>query len=220
MSGFLQRTAPVWAGLLVTGLALAANDKDVLFKTNFENGKKAGWKMTDCDAWKIVETDKGKSLGLVKQSDYKPTVRSPVNYALIEDVTAGDFKLDVKVKSTTPNYAHRDLCLFFGYKDPEHFYYVHLGKNADPHAHSIFLVNGSPRVSIAKERTKGTPWTDDWHDVRIVRNAKTGDIFVYFDDMKKPIMHAVDKTFPSGKIGLGSFDDTGIFDELVIRGSK
>ena len=67
------------------------------------------------------------------------------------------FVLDVKVRSTTRDYGHRDLCLFFGHQDPSHFYYVHLGKQADEHANSIFIVNGKPRVSIAESRTRARP---------------------------------------------------------------
>ena len=66
----------------------------------------------------------------------------------------------------------------------------HLGKQAGPHANSICLVDGKPRVSIAETRTEGTPWTDRWHHVRVVRTVKDGLIRVYFDDMDKPAMTA------------------------------
>lgn len=177
------------------------------------------WQMTDETAWRLAEGKSGKGLELFRQSNYKPKVRSPVNYALLKEISVGDFVLDVDVKSTARDYGHRDLCLFFGHQDAEHFYYVHLGKSADPAAHSIFLVNGKPRVSIASERTKGTPWTNGWHHVRVRRELASGKIEVYFDDMEKPIMLAIDKTFGAGKIGVGSFDDTGVFDNLTIKGS-
>ncbi|MFO0947646.1 MAG: hypothetical protein U1D30_17270 [Planctomycetota bacterium] len=190
----------------------------MLWKADFESGELAGWKMTDAKAWRIEKTDMGKSLTLFRQSNHKPKVRSPLNYALLEDLPVTDFTLDVKLQSTARDYGHRDLCLFFGFQDPEHFYYVHLGKEADPHAHSVFLVNGAPRLSIAKERTEGTPWTDGWHHVRLKRNAESGDIEVFFDNMDKPVMKANDKTFTWGTVGIGSFDDTGRFDDIVLRG--
>jgi hypothetical protein len=203
-------------------VARAADELPIVYQASFEDGKLSDWKMTDGSAWKIVETDRGKTLGLVKQSDYQPKVRSPFNYALVNDVAVTDFTLDVNVKSTTRDYGHRDLCLFFGHQDAEHFYYVHLGKHADPHAHSIFLVNAEPRVSIVKDgdRTKGTPWTDGWHHLRVTRSAGSGETRVYFDDMETPIMRAVDQTFKWGKVGVGSFDDTGLFDDLVVRGHR
>ena len=47
-----------------------------------------------------------------------------------------------------------------------------------------------------------------------------GSIRVFFDDMSEPIMIAEDKTFGAGYIGFGSFDDTGMVDNIVIRGAK
>jgi hypothetical protein len=186
---------------------------------DFESG--AGrWEPTDPAAWRVADENGNHALNLFQQSQYEPPVRSPKNIALLKDVMVGDFVLDLRVKSTVKDYPHRDLCVFFGHRDPSHFYYVHLGKKADPHSNSIFLVNGEPRVSIAKTRTEGTDWTDGWHRVRIVRKTGAGTIDVYFDDMAKPVMTAEDRTLGEGRIGVGSFDDTGLFDEVRVWGSK
>lgn len=108
----------------------------------------------------------------------------------------------------------------FGYQDAAHLYYVHLGKTADPHANSIFIVNSADRLSIAKTRNSGTNWDDNWHTVRIVRKVKEGSIEVFFDDMTKPVMTAEDRSFTWGQVGLGSFDDTGNFDDVRLWGKK
>ena len=70
------------------------------------------------------------------------------------------------------------------------------------------------------ETTAGTNWNDEWHHARIVRDVKSGKIEIYFDDMKTPIMTATDKTFAWGKVGIGSFDDTGRFDDVFLFGHK
>ena len=172
---------------------------------------------TDSSAWAIESRGSQSVLALIKaRSDYKPQVRSPFNRALVKEAQFGDFVMDVRVKTTHRDYGHRDLCLFFGYQDESHFYYVHLGQKADPHAHSIFLVDGKPRRSIATRRTAGTPWDAHWHRVRIVRDVTSGKIEVYWDDLAKPVMEAVDTTFGRGRIGVGSFDDTGLFDVLRV----
>src|SRR5262249_30312275 len=101
---------------------------------------------------------------------------------------------------------------------PSHFYYVHLAKAADEHAHSVFVVDDQPRVSIAAERTSGVAWTDGWHHVRLVRQAPTGQIAVYFDDMSRPVMTAKDARFTHGRIGVGTFDDTAQFDAIRVWG--
>ena len=56
--------------------------------------------------------------------------------------------------------------------------------------------------------------------MRLVRRVSDGLIEVYFDDMTKPIMRAKNTAFAWGRIGVGSFDDTGNYDDIVIRGIK
>ena len=48
-----------------------------------------------------------------------------------------------------------------------------------------------------------------WQHLRLTRNAVTGQIRIYANDMNRPILSATDKRFRSGHIGFGSFDDTG-----------
>jgi hypothetical protein len=197
-----------------------AGDLPLAYEDDFERDQATGWDFTDTSAWRIkrLEDQHKHVLEQFQASKYQPAVRSPLNIALLQGHDLGDFVLDLQVRSTTRDYGHRDICLFFGHQDPSHFYYVHLGKQADDAANSIFLVNGKPRVSIAEKRTKGTPWTDGWHHVRIVRTVKDGLIQVYFDDMKSPAMSTHDQTFTHGRLGVGSFDDTGMFDEIRIWG--
>ncbi len=189
-------------------------------KETFSQGADA-WSTTDPTAWKITTVDGGNSVFELteKRSDYQPPHRSPLNIALRKDILFGDFELTAKVKTTHPSYGHRDLCFFFGYRDPAHFYYVHLGQATDDHANQIFIVDGAPRTKISLRTTEGTPWKDDhWHTVKIVRRVQSGLIQVFFDDMEKPVMEASDKTFTSGQLGIGSFDDTGMWDDIVVRG--
>jgi len=42
----------------------------------------------------------------------------------VEISDSGEFVLTAKVRTTKKNYEHRDMCLFFGYQDPAHFYWV------------------------------------------------------------------------------------------------
>jgi hypothetical protein len=175
--------------------------------------------LTDANAWKISKDEKGAALELVAQSNYKPTVRSPVNIALIADKVFGDFVLEADLIQTGKEYGHRDMCIFFGMTSPSRFYYVHIATAADPNAHNVFIVNDKPRTNIAKETTKGVNWgLNVWHKVRIERRHSDGTIKVFFDDMAKPIMIADDKTFATGYVGFGSFDDTGKVDNIRIWG--
>ena len=197
---------------------LKGSSLPLLLAEDFTGG--AGrWEPTEADAWKIETVGGLPVYALGKpQKDYQPKVRSPLHYSLVKDLDVADFNLDVTLQSTVKDYGHRDLCLFLGWQDPEHFYYVHLAKAADPHAHSVFLVNGADRVSIATERTQGVEWGDTAHRVRVRRDTESGAIDVFFDDLTKPIIKAVDKTFLHGRIGVGSFDDQGRFTTVRLRG--
>jgi hypothetical protein len=190
----------------------------LVFEDDFEKGS-LRWQPTDSKAWKIVQTEKGSIYNQFATSKYTPPHRSPLNISLVNDVTVSDFVLEAKVQSTGKDVPHRDMCLFFGYQDPAHFYYVHIAKSADDHANQIFIVNDAPRLKISTTSTKGTPWTDGWHNVKIVRKVDDGAIEIYFDDMKTPIMTARDKTFTWGRVGIGSFDDTGNWDNIRLRGN-
>lgn len=194
------------------------NGLPIVFSEDFENGAD-NWTQTDPAAWKVIEEAGNRVYSQHQQSNYKPEVRSPVNIARIKDLDVSDFVVEVRMKQTGKEYGHRDMCIFFGYQDPSHFYYVHLATKADQHANSIFLVNGEPRVSIAQERTKGTDWGTDYQHVRIVRDTEEGAILVFFNDMTKPVMKTMDKTFLHGGIGFGTFDDTGNIDDVRIWGT-
>ena len=192
----------------------------LIFQEDFEAGA-MNWEAKDPGGWKIAKTKLGQVYSQYKkESDYKPPHRSPFHISLIKDVVVGDFELTVQVRSTHADYGHRDVCLFLGYQDPAHFYYVHLGKKTDDHANQVFIVDGKPRTKISHKTTSGTNWDDQWHTVRIVRQTKTGLIAVYFDNLRNPIMLAQDKTFLRGRIGVGSFDDTGDWDNLRLRGIR
>lgn len=201
----------------------------VVFQEDFEGENPlAKWEPMDPSAWKIIaqarpepgRSDGNKVLSMFKDSKFRPKVRSPRNFALIKGLVVGDFVMTLKMQSLTKDYGHRDLCLFFGYQSPTRYHYVHMALRADAHAHSIFIVDGKPRVTIIKERTKGLVWGDAWHTVKLERDTKAGTIKVYFDDMAKPIMLAVDKRLIWGRLGVGSFDDEGNYDDIVIRGIK
>ena len=215
----LAAWAALGAAMLSAGGAEPGRELPLVFEDDFEQGA-SRWQPTDANAWKLVETDRGKAYSLFQQSKYQPPHRSPLNFSLAKDAIVGDFVLDAQVRSTVKDYPHRDMCLVFGYQDAGHFYYVHLGKKTDDHANQIFIVDGAPRTKISTKTTPGTDWDDRWRHVRIVRRVESGSIEVFLDDLERPIMTASDKTFAWGQIGLGSFDDTGDWDDVALRGVR
>ena len=170
---------------------------------------------TDAKAWRVSNAKGKPALELSGASNYEYKVQSPRSIALLTDRKFGDFVFEAELLQTSGDYAHRDLCLFFGFQDPGHYYYVHFASKTDDRANQIFIVNDKPFTKITSKTTSGSEWgADKWHKVRVQRIG--GSITVWFDDMEKPAMLAEDKTFGSGTIGFGSYNDTGMFANVQL----
>ncbi len=191
----------------------------LVYSQDFDCEESVGdFEMTDPQAWRFSTNGNGSgAMELFKASDYRARVRSPYNIALLRGHQFGDFILELDMQQTGREYGHRDMCLFFAAKDTTNFYYVHMATVADPNAHNIFLVNDEPRRNIAKKTTDGVEWgTEVWRHVRLERTVADGKIRVFYEDMDTPIMEAEDKHFDFGRIGVGSFDDTGKVDNIHV----
>ena len=201
-------------------LALPAHaDKElpVIHKEDFSKDASA-WQTTDDSKWKLTTVEGNQVFELLGVSKYRPPFRSPHSIALLKDRIVGSFVLTARIQTTQTSRGHRDLCFFFNYQDPSHFYYLHLGEKPDPNSSQIFIVNHAARKNLILTK-EGIPWKNgQFHDLKIVRDVESGKIDVYFDDMEKPVKSAVDKTFTWGQVGIGSFDDRGYFDDIVLRG--
>jgi hypothetical protein len=158
------------------------------------------------------------SLELFAESSYTPPFRSPKVIALVGDVEVADFDLEVELMQTGRDYNHRDLCLFFGFESPHQFYYAHLATTPDRNAHNLFRVANAPRAHLAPVAAAGVDWgRDEWHRVRIERRCGPGTIRVFWDGAAEPILTATDRTFAWGRVGFGSFDDSGRIANVVLR---
>jgi hypothetical protein len=190
----------------------------LLYHEDFKDAVKAMARLefTDPGIWKIVPDNGRNVLTMTELKLPDPKLpRGPGGRAWIKDVTVSAFVMDVKLRSTVKDYPHRDMILLFAGRDPSHLMYVHLGKIADPHCNSIFLVDGKDRVSVATRTSKGTDWDDNFHVARLVR-TDSGQSEVFWDGQS--VMTSDDKTIPIGRLGFGSFDDKGDFVEITVWG--
>ena len=199
------------------------NGWSCVYAQDFENPDSIkDFRFTTPEKWQLTNSpDGGSALEFLGPGNYTPKVRSPLVIGMISDKMFGDFVLEADLLQTGKEYGHRDMCLFYNIQDPSHFYYTHIATKADPHAHNIFIVNDQPRTAIAQKTTEGIDWGKNlWHKVRIERTLADGSIKVFYDDMHEPIMLAEDKTFGTGYIGFGTFDDSGRIDNIKIYAPK
>src|SRR5262245_19007877 len=98
----------------------------LLLDENFASGADR-WQPASPEAWKLIDIDGGKAFSCTKVVDLTKKLphRSPWDVALLKNNNVGDFVLEVKMRETAKEYAHRDAVLIFGYQDPSHFYHVH-----------------------------------------------------------------------------------------------
>lgn len=208
----------IFAFAICSAVAFAAEKAD--YRQTFDDpAALKQFVFTDPAAWTLGKEGDNAFLELKGGSKYKPPHRSPLSIALLADRSYGSFTLAADLLQTGKEYGHRDLCLFFNVQDPAHYYYVHIATKTDPHAHNIFIVNGADRKKISATTTDGFDWgKNKWQKVKLVRDIESGSIEVFVNDEK--IMTATDKTFTSGYLGFGSFDDSGRIDNLTIIGES
>ncbi|NIM90956.1 MAG: hypothetical protein GTO17_08410 [Candidatus Aminicenantes bacterium] len=196
-------------------------DLPLLVSDDFEDGDAKGWHPDILDHWEVAE-EEGSLVYRLTAPGLPGKVRAPTSRAILKDFDVTSFVFTGRIKChADPANMHRDVDVIFHYQDPTHFYYVHFSAVSDELHNIIGLVNGRDRVKINREPPgHSTARMNDlrFHDFKVTCNAETGKIMVYMDDMTSPILTAVDKTLGHGQVGLGSFDDTGSFDDIKLWG--
>ena len=186
---------------------------------DFETGSAQGWRPNDPAHWRVVDGQGSKVYELTAVGSQGP-VRAPTSISVLAGHDVSSFEFAGRMKCyTDPAVPGRDMCVFFHYQDPTHFYYVHFSAESAEVHNIIGLVNGADRVKINVEPAGGSVFrlTDrSWHAFKVVCDGATGEIRAYLDDLAAPILTARDRTLTHGLVGVGSFDDTGAFDDLKL----
>lgn len=226
----MKRSIVIKVFLVLAALSCFASSerKDIdqlplLAEFDFEDGTAKGWQPNNPDHWRIVKHEGSLVYELAAPGE-QGKVRAPTSWSVIAgcDVTSFVFTGRLKCYAEASN-PHRDLCIFFGYQDSTHFYYVHFSAASDEAHNIIGLVNGTDRVKVNLEPVGKSVFRlldSEWHAFKITCDAGSGKIQAFLDDMENAILTAVDTTFDHGLVGVGSFDDTGCFDDLILRGEK
>ena len=146
-------------------------------------------------------------------------IRRPGALAILKTPPFGDSSIEVEMRSDAPeDVIHRDLLLVAGWQSPTRLYYVHLSAIRDNVHNGIFVVDNADRRRIDDKSDRPALKDRAWHTARLVRTASTGRLEVFVDGETTPIMTATDTAIPSGRLGVGSFDDAGAFRGIRVQG--
>jgi hypothetical protein len=207
----IRRLAPVAAACLALGAWAQAPAVRPMFDAP---ARLSEWTIDGSGQWEV----KDGLLALVKAGVPAGPIRRPAGLAILKSDPFTAFTFEVDLRSEEPEtLLVRDVELIIDWQSPTRFYYVHLAAKVDDVHNGIFLVNDADRKRL--DQPTSTPQLRDkaWHHVKLERDPSSGRIAVFVDDMSRPALEASDTTLRSGRIGLGSFDETGQFKNVVVR---
>jgi hypothetical protein len=176
----------------------------------------ADWTLDGSGTWDVADG----SLRLVKAGTPGGPIRRPAALAIFKSDPFTKLTLEAEIKSTAPvDLPVRDVELIFGYESPTRFYYVHLAGITNAVHNGIFVVADADRRRL--DTPDSLPQMKDraWHRVRLERDPSTGRIEIFVDGSTTPALKATDTTIAAGRVGFGSFDETGEFRNIVVTGS-
>jgi hypothetical protein len=189
--------------LLLAGAAWADDTISALGKT-FSVRTAADWKAALEQLDLVVKDEPG-------------VPRRPKQFAMLQEGPYSKVTMEVEVKRNG-----KSLLLVFAYQDPAHYNYAHISVDdpAKQNVHNgVFHVFGGERVRISSlEGGPGLLPTNDWTPVKLVWDGKTGEVVVYANGKTTAALHAVDLSLKQGRVGLGSFNETGSFRNLKVHG--
>ncbi len=206
--------------LLLSFIACGKKFSNELAIFNFEDGSTEGLQPNFPDGWEVTDLDGSKVYALTAPGEVGE-VAAPKSWSVIKDHDLSSFEFSGRLKCMAEiDNPNRDLCIFFHYLDPTHFYYVHFSASSDERHNIIGLVNGADRIKINVEPAGLSVFrlTDrEWHTFKVTYDAETGSMSAYLDDLDTPIVTASGSVLGHGLVGIGSYDDTGYFDDLTLK---
>lgn len=175
------------------------------------------WTVPSASDWKVEQNGGAQTLALATSRGPLPGPRRPIQFALAD---TPDFKTATLEADVRP--LGRSLLFVFAYRDPAQFDYAHLSVDTarkEPVHNGVFHVYGGERVRISSDEGPAAfAASGRWYHVRLAFDGPSGTVQVYVDGQPVPALHAVDLSLRAGRVGLGSFDETGEFKNVKISG--
>jgi len=182
------------------------------FDDGFENGA-GNWSPLTPSRWQVIN-NAGSLRYFLNTTNYESPDGilmgeiSRLNGRKWEDFT---FECSAKSADVIGGSGAADLCVAFAYQDFNSYYYINFNQSAG--LTELFRVHDGGIVTLAS--FGGSTFVDDnYHSIRIERTGS--QIRAFFDGAQ--VLSATDTFFGEGEIGIGSYNDSGFFDDISITG--
>ena len=155
-------------------------------------------------------------LKMLKARPQEKDPRRPVQFALAKTQPYSDVEIDVEMKRDKGS-----MIIVYAWQQEGRFNYAHLSVDAptkQPVHNGIFHCFGGDRVRISPLEGPSSLPTEEWTPVKLIYSAKTGEVRVWANNITTPALRGIDLSLGAGRIGLGSFFETGQFRNLRIKG--
>ncbi|MCF6261133.1 MAG: Ig-like domain-containing protein [Gammaproteobacteria bacterium] len=180
----------------------------------FADGDAVGWEPLTASRWSVV-MDEGDYAYFLNTTEYPSLSGDRLGEYSLLPGNYGDFTMTLQARlgDAVGSNAQADFAIVFGYQDANNYFYMMFNNNAAYTA--LFKVVNGARQQIA---IAGQDWITDnfYHAVEISRNG--GEITVLFDGAT--VLTATDTAFLTGRLGVGSFNDSAYFDDISVKESS
>jgi hypothetical protein len=202
--------------VVVLAMFPAAGFAQVILRADLGSPQRiADWTLDGSGTWDVADG----TLRLTKAGVPGGPIRRPAGLAILKSAPFTKLTLEAEIKSTAPvDLPVRDVELVFGYESPTRFYYVHLAGITNAVHNGIFVVADADRRRLDEPTSVPQMKDQAWHRVRLERDPSTGRIEIFMDGSTVPVLKATDTTIAAGRVGFGSFDETGEFRNIVVKG--
>jgi hypothetical protein len=171
------------------------------------------WTVQQASDWSIENA----ALKLLVAAEPPPGApRRPQKFALAETAPFQRVTVEAEVRRNGSS-----LIIVYAWQDESHYNYAHISADTavKQNVHNgMFHVFGGERVRISPLDGPGSLPAPEWTPVKLVFDGDTGRCYVEVSGKRNPSLEAVDLSLRSGRVGLGSFNETGDFRNVRITG--
>jgi hypothetical protein len=134
------------------------------------------------------------------------------NLAVHPTVVSGDFTLSALAATTPTASPFNDFSVVFGYRGPADYWFASFSEGNDDNTSGIFRVAGGVRTQLADIAVPIAAGT--LYPVRIERRGAAIRVF----RSGEQVAAVDDGSLGDGRVGFGSRNDGGTFDDLLVTG--